>query len=113
MRRITPNNKEESLTSIIDSGDISLNLENRRFYLRGEEINLTGKEFDMIYLFVNNPGKVFSRDALLNEVWGSDYPGDARTVDVHIRRLREKIEPNPGEPRYIHTKWGMGYYYKV
>ncbi len=113
MRRIVPNNKEESLTSIIDSGDISLNLENRRFYLRGEEINLTGKEFDMIYLFVNNPGKVFSRDALLNEVWGSDYPGDARTVDVHIRRLREKIEPNPGEPRYIHTKWGMGYYYKV
>lgn len=113
MRRITPNNKEEALTSIIDSGDISLNLENRRFYLRGEEINLTGKEFDMIYLFVNNPGKVFSRDALLNEVWGSDYPGDARTVDVHIRRLREKIEPNPGEPRYIHTKWGMGYYYKV
>ena len=113
MRRIAPNNKEESLTSIIDSGDISLNLENRRFYLRGEEINLTGKEFDMIYLFVNNPGKVFSRDALLNEVWGSDYPGDARTVDVHIRRLREKIEPNPGEPRYIHTKWGMGYYYKV
>ena len=88
MRRIVPNNKEESLTSIIDSGDISLNLENRRFYLRGEEINLTGKEFDMIYLFVNNPGKVFSRDALLNEVWGSDYPGDARTVDVHIRRLR-------------------------
>ncbi len=113
MRRIVPNNKEESLTSIIDSGDISLNLENRRFYLRGEEINLTGKEFDMIYLFVNNPGKVFSRDALLNEVWGSDYHGDARTVDVHIRRLREKIEPNPGEPRYIHTKWGMGYYYKV
>ena len=113
MRRIAPNNKEESLTSIIDSGDISLNLENRRFYLRGEEINLTGKEFDMIYLFVNNPGKVFSRDALLNEVWGSDYPGDARTVDVHIRRLREKIEPNPGEPRYIHTKWGLGYYYKV
>lgn len=113
MRRIVPNNKEESLTSIIDSGDISLNLENRRFYLRGEEINLTGKEFDMIYLFVNNPGKVFSRDALLNEVWGSDYPGDTRTVDVHIRRLREKIEPNPGEPRYIHTKWGMGYYYKV
>lgn len=113
MRRIVPNNKEDSLTSIIDSGDISLNLENRRFYLRGEEINLTGKEFDMIYLFVNNPGKVFSRDALLNEVWGSDYPGDARTVDVHIRRLREKIEPNPGEPRYIHTKWGMGYYYKV
>ena len=113
MRRIAPNNKEESLTSIIDSGDISLNLENRRFYLRGEEINLTGKEFDMIYLFVNNPGKVFGRDALLNEVWGSDYPGDARTVDVHIRCLREKIEPNPGEPRYIHTKWGMGYYYKV
>lgn len=113
MRRISPLKKEDDNKSIISSGDISLNLENRRFYIKDNEINLTSKEFDMIYLFVTNPLKVFSRDALLNEVWGSDYPGDARTVDVHIRRLREKIEPNPGEPRYIHTKWGMGYYYKV
>jgi DNA-binding response OmpR family regulator len=67
----------------------------------------------MVYIFLKNPGKVFSRDELLQTVWGNDYPGDARTVDVHIRRLREKIETNPGEPRYIHTKWGMGYFYKV
>ena len=66
----------------------------------------------MMLLLVNHPGKVYSRDALLKEVWGADFPGDARTVDVHIRRLREKIEPNPLEPRYIHTKWGMGYFYQ-
>jgi DNA-binding response OmpR family regulator len=112
MRRVTPPaNSQES--SAIKSGDLTLDLDDRRFYIKDREINLTGKEFDMVYLFVRNPGKVFSRENLLSEVWGSDYPGDARTVDVHIRRLREKIEPNPGEPRYIHTKWGMGYFYKI
>lgn len=113
MRRMAPEKEEESDAAILASGDISLNLENRRFFIKNQEINLTSKEFDMIYIFLKNPGKVFSRDALLQEVWGADYPGDARTVDVHIRRLREKIEVNPGEPRYIHTKWGMGYYYTV
>jgi len=66
----------------------------------------------MIYLLVKNPGKVYDRDDLLKAVWGADYPGDARTVDVHVRRLREKLEPNPSEPRYVHTKWGVGYYYQ-
>jgi DNA-binding response OmpR family regulator len=66
----------------------------------------------MLCLLVTNPGKVYSRDVLLKEIWGADFPGDARTVDVHIRRLREKIEPNPSEPRYVHTKWGLGYYYQ-
>jgi DNA-binding response OmpR family regulator len=113
MRRMAPEKVEESNAAIISSGDISLNLENRRFFIKNREINLTSKEFDLVYIFLRNPGKVFSRDALLGEVWGADYPGDARTVDVHIRRLREKIEVNPGEPRYIHTKWGMGYYYTV
>ena len=113
MRRMAPEKEEESDAAILASGDVSLNLENRRFFIKNQEINLTSKEFDMIYIFLKNPGKVFSRDALLQEVWGADYPGDARTVDVHIRRLREKIEVNPGEPRYIHTKWGMGYYYTV
>ncbi|MCR4782112.1 MAG: response regulator transcription factor [Lachnospiraceae bacterium] len=113
MRRMSPEKSDIDNSAVVNSGDISLNLENRRFYIKGKEINLTSKEFDMIYIFVKNPGKVFSRDLLLTEVWGDDYPGDARTVDVHIRRLREKIETNPGEPRYIHTKWGMGYYYKI
>ena len=80
--------------------------------VKDNEINLTSREFDMLFLFVTNPGKVFSRDDLLMALWGADYPGDARTVDVHVRRLREKIEENPGEPRYIQTKWGVGYFYK-
>ena len=66
----------------------------------------------MLILFATNPDKVFSRDALLEALWGADYPGDARTVDVHVRRLREKMEENPGEPRYIQTKWGVGYLFK-
>ena len=75
-------------------------------------INLTTKEFDVLELLVLNPNKVYSRENLLKLVWGADYPGDVRTVDVHIRRLREKIEANPSEPKYVHTKWGIGYYYK-
>jgi two-component system response regulator VicR len=114
MRRITPEHpKNQSQSDMIESGDIRMNLDSRRFYIKDREYNLTGKEFDIMYLFIQNPGKVYNRDLLLEKVWGSDYPGDARTVDVHIRRLREKIEPNPGEPRYIHTKWGMGYFYQV
>jgi DNA-binding response OmpR family regulator len=113
MRRMAPEKSEVNSDSVINSGDFVLNLENRRCSIKNREINLTSKEFDMVYIFLKNPGKVFSRDELLQTVWGNDYPGDARTVDVHIRRLREKIETNPGEPRYIHTKWGMGYFYKV
>ena len=64
-------------------------------------------------LFVKNPGKIYARDVLLNLIWGEDYPGDARTVDVHVRRLREKIEENPSEPKYVHTRWGVGYYYNA
>ena len=79
----------------------------------GNEVELTSKEFDLLLSLVQNPGKVYSRDALLTAVWGEDYPGDARTVDVHIRRLREKLEPNPSDPRYVHTKWGVGYFYQV
>jgi len=74
-------------------------------------VNLTAKEFDLLELFMENKGEVYSRESLLNIVWGKDYPGDARTVDVHIRRLREKIEQNPSEPMYIFTKWGVGYYF--
>lgn len=94
------------------SGDIRLDTESRRLYVKEQEINLTSKEFDMLLLLVNHPGKVYSRESLLDTIWGAEYPGDARTVDVHVRRLREKIEPNPSEPRYVHTKWGVGYYYQ-
>ena len=78
----------------------------------GKEVNLTAKEFDLLELLAMNPGKVYSRENLLNIVWGYEYPGDARTVDVHIRRLREKIETNPSDPKYVYTKWGVGYYFK-
>lgn len=112
MRRSSSGKRVVDEPSVIVSGDITLDIDARRFSILGEEINLTTKEFDMMQLFIHNPGKVYSRDMLLTQIWGEDYPGDARTVDVHIRRLREKIEPNPSEPRYVHTKWGSGYYYQ-
>lgn len=112
MRRTTPTVVKEENLSVIESGDVRLDTDSRRLYISEKEINLTSKEFDMLLLLVTNPNKVYSRDDLLNTIWGTDYPGDARTVDVHIRRLREKIEPNPSEPRYVHTKWGVGYYYQ-
>lgn len=94
------------------SGDLSIDCDSRRVYIAGKEVNLTAKEFDVLELLAFHPNKVYSRENLLKTVWGSDYPGDVRTVDVHIRRLREKIEVNPGEPNYIHTKWGVGYYFQ-
>ena len=93
-------------------GEMKIDCENRRVYISGKEVNLTAKEFDLLELLVFNPNKVYSRENLLNIVWGYDYPGDVRTVDVHIRRLREKIESNPSEPKFIHTKWGVGYFFQ-
>ena len=90
-----------------------MDCEGRRVFIAGKEINLTAKEFDLLELLVFNPNKVYSRENLLNIVWGYEYPGDVRTVDVHIRRLREKIETNPSEPKYVHTKWGVGYYFQA
>ena len=112
MRRTTPQVVKEQKITEIKSGDFTINTENRRLFILDQEINVTSKEFDMLLLLVTNPGKVYSRDELLRAIWGEDYPGDARTVDVHIRRLREKIEPNASEPKYVHTKWGVGYYYQ-
>ncbi|PKM51050.1 MAG: DNA-binding response regulator [Firmicutes bacterium HGW-Firmicutes-7] len=97
---------------VLSSGDLKINCESRRVYVKDVEVALTAKEFDLLELFVNHSNKVYSRENLLNIVWGYDYPGDVRTVDVHVRRLREKVEPNPSEPTYIHTKWGVGYYYQ-
>ncbi len=91
--------------------DLELDYDSRRVFVSGKEVNLTAKEFDLLELLMENPGKVYSREKLLDTVWGYDYPGDVRTVDVHVRRLREKIEENPSEPKYIFTKWGVGYYF--
>ena len=96
----------------IEMGDLRLEISSRRVFIKNQEMNLTAKEFDMLELFATHPGKVYSRDQLLDTIWGKEYPGDVRTVDVHVRRLREKIEPNPGQPEYIYTKWGVGYYFK-
>lgn len=112
LRRVRSREAEEDSGNVVKSGDVSMDTDRRSLRIAGEDINLTSKEFDMLLLLVNHPGKVYSRDSLLHTIWGSDYPGDARTVDVHIRRLREKIEPNPSEPRYVHTKWGVGYYFQ-
>ncbi|MBQ8081870.1 MAG: response regulator transcription factor [Clostridia bacterium] len=91
--------------------DMEVNLVNRSVSLGGKDVRLTAKEFDLLQLFIQNRGKVFSREAMLETVWKYDYMGDARTVDVHIRRLREKIERNPSQPEFIFTKWGVGYYF--
>ena len=92
-------------------GSLRVDRESKRVFLKNKEIGLTAKEYDVLELLIQNPNKIYSRDSLLNLVWGYDYPGDVRTVDVHIRRLREKIEENPSDPKFIHTKWGVGYFF--
>ena len=112
MRRTAASEPKEENSKVIESGALKTDCESRRLFVQGREINLTAKEFDLLELLVMNPNKVYSRENLLNLVWGYEYPGDVRTVDVHVRRLREKIEPNPSEPKYVHTKWGVGYFYQ-
>ncbi|MBO5743887.1 MAG: response regulator transcription factor [Clostridia bacterium] len=111
MRRVTPIASPSERTKV-RMGSAELDYNQRKITLGGITTDLTSKEFDLIDLLVTNPGKVYSRDNLLDLIWGYDYPGDARTVDVHIRRLREKIEPNAAEPKYLMTKWGAGYYFQ-
>ncbi len=111
LRRSTHAEKEQN-KKILEVGHLRLELNSRRIFLHNQEINLTAKEFDMLELFATHQGKVYNREQLLDTIWGRDYPGDVRTVDVHVRRLREKIESNPGQPEYIQTKWGVGYYFK-
>ena len=98
--------------AVLTVGDISLNTEERVAIRNGETVDLTAKEYDLIELLMRNPRRVYSRENLMNVVWGYTYAGDYRTVDVHIRRLREKLEENPAEPDHIMTKWGVGYYFK-
>lgn len=109
-RRIGSNNRNDQ-SDVIEVRNMKVNLSNRSVVVGGVNVNLTAKEFDLLHLFITNPGKVFSRENLLELIWKYDYLGDLRTVDVHIRRLREKIEENPSEPKFIYTKWGVGYYF--
>lgn len=113
MRRAGKTAAQETKAKVVEVGELRLDCESRRVFIGSREINLTAKEFDVLELLVFNPNKVYSRENLLNIVWGYEYPGDVRTVDVHIRRLREKIESNPSEPKYVHTKWGVGYYFQA
>ena len=114
IRRVAGNRKEtdDEDDRILENGDLRMYFDNRRVTVSGKEINLTSKEFELLELLATHPGKVYSRSMLLQTVWGKDYPGDVRTVDVHIRRLREKVEPNASEPVYVQTKWGVGYYFR-
>ena len=111
-RRAGKSVQQKKDAAIIKTSDMTLDTDSKRLHIGTKEINLTSKEFDVLELLVKNPDKVYSREKLLTLVWGSQYPGDVRTVDVHIRRLREKIESNPSDPKYVHTKWGVGYYFK-
>lgn len=111
MRRASPERAPQVQSSVIEKGDIKLDCDSRRLFINDNEINLTAREFELLEILFKNENKVYSRESLLKIVWGEDYPGDVRTVDVHVRRLREKIEANPSEPKYVHTKWGVGYYY--
>ncbi len=112
MRRSSNQNFIKANNNIISKGKLRIDTDARNVKIGDREINLTAKEFDLLELLITNPNKVYSREKLLNVVWGYEYPGDVRTVDVHIRRLREKIESNPSEPKYVFTKWGVGYYFK-
>ncbi len=111
MRRTARGNEAKDTAKVVEKGGMRLVCDSRRVYIDGKEINLTAKEFEVLELLMKNQGKVYSRENLLKLVWGNDYPGDVRTVDVHIRRLREKIENVPGDPVYVRTKWGVGYYF--
>ena len=112
LRRAAAAQKQEQERNILKIGPISLDLDGRNAYKDGVLVDLTAREFDMIEFLMRNPDRVYSRDALLDTLWPYDYRSEIRTVDVHIRRLREKLENNPAEPEYIMTKWGKGYYFK-
>ncbi len=111
LRRSITKQEQKPKTGNKTVRELEFDFEARRVHKNGKELNLTTKEFDLLELLVTNEGKIYSRKDLLKTVWGDDCPDDERTVDVHVRRLREKIEENPGEPRYVHTKWGAGYYF--
>ena len=105
-------NRDEETKKVMVFGELKLNQEYRRVFVGDREVNVTGREYELLEFLASSPGKTYSREELLETVWGKDFPGDERTVDVHIRRLREKLEANPSDPRYVRTKWGEGYYFQ-
>ena len=112
IRRTGKKKDQKEDGKLVVKGDMKIDCESRRVVIGDREINLTAKEFDLLELLATHPNKVYSRENLLNLVWGYEYPGDVCTVDVHIRRLREKIEAQPSDPKYVYTKWGVGYYFR-
>lgn len=112
LRRSAPQETKEKQNQIT-CGDITIDSEARNAYKNGNLVELTAREFDLIELLMRNPGRVYSREGLLDTIWGYEYQGEIRTVDVHVRRLREKLETVPAQPEYIMTKWGVGYYFKA
>jgi DNA-binding response OmpR family regulator len=109
LRRASPSTQQGDR---LELDDLTLAVSERQAYIGEQRVELTAKEFDLIELLLRNRGRVYTRENLLNTVWGYEYPGDIRTVDVHVRRLREKLEKNPAEPEIILTRWGVGYYCK-
>lgn len=112
LRRMAAVGSKAAEPEIIREGGLTMEKESRRVTIDGKDIKLTIKEFEILRLLLTNPNKIYSRDDLLKTIWGNGTPADARTVDVHVRRLREKIEGNPSEPKYVFTRWGAGYYFK-
>lgn len=113
IRAILRRSGRQSNETRITRGDITLDPQSRNTYKNGVPVELTAKEFDLVELLIRNPNRVYSREKLLDIIWGDDYRSDIRTVDVHIRRIREKLENNPAVPEHIMTKWGVGYYFKA
>ena len=110
LRRAGQAAQQEKSANRLECGVIAIDVAERAAWKDGQPVDLTAKEFELMELFMRNPGRVYSRENLLNLAWGYEYMGEFRTVDVHIRRLREKLEPDPANPEYILTKWGVGYY---
>lgn len=110
-RRSGSSDNATQTSKLIELKNLTLDCDSRRLFIDGKEIRLTAKEYDLLELLATHMNKVYSRESLMNIVWGYDFVGDVRTVDVHIRRLREKIEKDPSAPEYVHTKWGAGYYF--
>lgn len=112
LRRSSPAEPKEDTGRIV-CGELALDVSERNAYKNGKPVELTAREFDLMELMMKNPGHVYSRENLLDIIWGYEYQGEIRTVDVHVRRLREKLENVPAQPEYIMTKWGVGYYFKA